>query len=246
VVREGLQISPARTPFPSVLCLQGSCLAAVCSSRSWLTSKGGSVRESELLRGNCWPLQVQIEVTHPLRQPMGPILFCTCVYQSFHCTRYCVYKLCCCFSTDQRYIRKNECWTSSGYEQVYVHTHTTERHEPQNTDELEPNAIYLQRYFQSLSLIVIIWWDNPNHLALINSQIIKNGCIKSTVNSSSTRSKGSPALLIAFDFIHSVSHSTSAAICTKFRNHDTCLKNKMLIRRNGLGLYLESRNVNCW
>lgn len=53
-------------------------------------------------------------------------------------------------------------------------------------------------------------------------------------------------LLTAFDFIHSVSDSTSAAIWTKFRNYDTCLKNKMLIRWNGLGLYLESRNVNCW
>lgn len=148
-------------------------------------------------------------------------------------------------STDQMYIGKNKHWTSSGPEEIYVHMYVTERHELQNADELEQNAIQ-RGYFQSLSLIVIIWWDNPNHLALINSQIMNNGCIKSIVTSSNTRSKGSPAILTASDFIHSVSHSTSAAIWTKFSNHDTCLKNKILIRWNGLGLYLESRNVNCW
>lgn len=199
-----------------------------------------------MLRGNCWPSQVQLAVIRSLRQPTRPILFLHAhIYWNFHCAQYRVYKLCCCFSTDQRYIGKNECWTGSG-QQIYVHTHTTESHELQNADELEPNAIYLSGYFQSLSLIVIIWWDNPNHLALINSQIMNNSCTKSIVTSSNMRSKGSPALLTAFGFIHSVSHSTSAAIWTKFRNHDTCLKNKMLIRWNGLGLYLESRNVNCW
>lgn len=104
--------------------------------------------------------------------------------------------------------------------------------------------------FKGLFLITFsdcyIWWDYPNHLSPINSQIMSNGCIKSIVTSSNTRSKGSMALLTVFGFIHSVSDPTSAAIWTKFRNHDTCLKNKMLIRWNGLGLYLESRNVNRW
>lgn len=135
-------------------------------------------------------------------------------------------------------------WYMCMYRETCVNT--SKRQELQNADELEPNAIWLRRYFQLLSLIVIIWWDNPNYLALITSQIMNNGCSKSIVTSSNMRSKGSPALLTVFDFIHSVSHSTSAAIWTKFRNHDTCLREKMLIRWNGLGLHPKSRNVNCW
>lgn len=82
---------PSEGTFPSVHSSQGSHLATGCSSRSWHTDKGISVKEPELLWGNCWPLQVQLAVTRSLRQPPRQIHFCTHIYWNFHCTMYCVY-----------------------------------------------------------------------------------------------------------------------------------------------------------
>lgn len=65
---EELQISPGRhTPLCPLL--TGSCLAAGCSSGSQHTDKGISVREPELLKGNCWLSQAQLALTRTLRQP---------------------------------------------------------------------------------------------------------------------------------------------------------------------------------
>lgn len=77
--------------LPSAHCSQGSCLVTGCSSGSQHTDKGVSVREPELLRGNCQPSQVQLAVPHPLRQTPRPSLFCTHTYWKFHCILCCVY-----------------------------------------------------------------------------------------------------------------------------------------------------------
>lgn len=90
VYGDGLQISLGRhTPLCPLL--TGLLPGCSYSSGNWHKDKGVSAREPELLRGNCWPSQVQVAVTCSLRLPPIPNPFCTHMHWLFHCTLYCVY-----------------------------------------------------------------------------------------------------------------------------------------------------------
>lgn len=103
--------------------------AHVLLQEEWVMDKDGSVRESELLGGNCWPSQASLSLTSSLRQPTGPILFCTHTFWNFHCSSCHGYKPCSFFAMDQRYAGENECWTAQHmniciYICIYIHIYT--------------------------------------------------------------------------------------------------------------------------